>query len=269
MSGPNATLELSPTEVVETLNPDGQGAFVLVCEHASNHIPAALSRLGLSDDALSSHIAWDPGARAVAQTLSQDLDSPLVAAGVSRLIYDCNRPPNEPSAMPARSESTDIPGNAALDQMARLARTVSVYGPFRDRLAGLLDQALAIGRLPILMTIHSFTPVYLGNRREMDVGILHDSDTRFADALLQAASEDDEACSLRIRRNEPYGPKDGVTHTLALHAVPRGLPNVMIEIRNELLADVAGRDRIAALLGRLALRAAETMSGATSLEKTG
>lgn len=269
MSGPVSTLKLSPAEVAETLNPEGEGAFVLVCEHASNHIPESLSRLGLREEDLSSHIAWDPGARAVAKTLSRDLDSPLVAACVSRLIYDCNRPPSEPSAMPARSESTDVPGNAGLGQSARLERTRSVYGPFRDRVADVLDGALALGRLPILMTIHSFTPVYLGQRREMDIGILHDSDSRFADALLQAASEDEGAQSLRFRRNEPYGPADGVTHTLALHAVPRGLPNVMIEIRNELLADAAGRDRIAAVLGRLAKRASGLLAEGGVMEKAG
>lgn len=269
MSGPIALSEINPSEAVEVLNPDGQGGFVLICEHASNRIPAALNRLGLSDEALSSHIAWDPGARAVAATLSRDLDAPLVAAGMSRLIYDCNRPPHADSAMPARSEATDIPGNAGLDHSARLARTLAVYGPFRDGVADTLDRALAMGRLPRVLTIHSFTPVYLGRRREVDIGILHDSDSRLADAMLQVAAEDDEAATLRICRNEPYGPADGVTHTLALHAVPRGLPNVMIEIRNELLADSKGRDRIAALLGRLARGASAILSRQPALDKAG
>ena len=94
----------SSDEVVEVVNPSGAGAFVVVCEHASNFIPAGFGALGLDEAALASHIAWDPGALAVAKTLSARLDAPLVAQRVSRLLYDCNRPPEAASACKIMNE---------------------------------------------------------------------------------------------------------------------------------------------------------------------
>jgi len=94
--------------------------------------------------------------------------------------------------------------------------------------------------------LHSFTPVYNGNRRDLDIGILHDTDSRLADAMLQAVPEGLSAYT--IKRNEPYGPEDGVTHTLKRHAVASNLFNVMIEIRNDLLAsDTQCRDAAAGI----------------------
>lgn len=258
-----AAFSLNPDDVVEVVNPKGRGGFVLICEHASNHVPTELGDLGLGPDALESHIAWDPGARAVAMHLSVALDAPLVASRVSRLVYDCNRPTHSDSAIPACSESTDIPGNAALTEIDRVRRAVEVYGPFRDRIAGVLDKAMARGIEPIVLTIHSFTPVFLGKRRELDVGILHDVDSRLADVLLVAA----ESEGLDFRRNEPYGPEDGVTHTLALHAVPRGLANVMIEMRNDLLTTPAAQQAFAKRLARIIKSAAESL--AADMKKTG
>ena len=99
------------------------GRIVLVCEHASNHIPPAWGNLGLTEDQRHAHIAWDPGALGLARGLSRRLDAVLIHAPVSRLVYDCNRAPDMPGAMPARSEVHDIPGNAAISADERLRRT--------------------------------------------------------------------------------------------------------------------------------------------------
>ena len=61
----------------------------------------------------------------------------------------------------------------------------------------------------------------------------------------------DGEADLTVRRNEPYGPEDGVTHTLILHALPRRLDNVMLEVRNDLIADAAGQRRMAERLARV------------------
>jgi len=103
----------------DVINPDGTGDVVLVCEHASNAIPTPLNGLGLTDEVRGSHVAWDPGALGVARHLSQALNAPLIAGRVSRLVYDCNRAPESPSAMPAQTERGDIPGNMGLDAAAR------------------------------------------------------------------------------------------------------------------------------------------------------
>jgi len=130
--------------------------------------------------------------------------------------------------MPARSEVVDIPGNNGLSQSARALRTKLYYEPFRATLAA----RVASTSQPIIVTIHSFTPVFHGNPRDVEIGVLCDSDSRLAEAMLENAAQHSAA---NIQLNEPYGPADGVTPPLKEHAIPHGPMNVMLEIRNDLI----------------------------------
>lgn len=207
---------------------DGRTSPVLiVCEHASPVIPEAYQGLGLNEAEQLSHIAWDPGADRVADHLAGLLNAPYVRGGISRLIYDCNRPPTASDAMPERSEVFDIPGNLNLSDAERQMRIDMVYRPFEVCLTDAASHAKA------LVTIHSFTPVYHGQERAVHLGILHDTDTRLADLILADSAHHD---GLTVRRNEPYGPGSGVMHTLKHHGLANRIPNVMIEIRNDLIA---------------------------------
>lgn len=241
---------LSPDEgePVAVESADGQGLFVFVCEHASLRLPRALGDLGLSAEALTSHIAWDPGALEIARMLSTRFDSPLVSQRFSRLAYDCNRPPESPAAMPETSEIYHIPGNEKLSPEAREKRINGLYQPFHAAVSALLDRRAAAGLPTVVVTVHTFTPVYFGASRSVEIGILHDEDTRLADAMLEGVSQ---AGKYDVRRNEPYGPADGVTHSLRLHGLPRGLQNVMIEVRNDLVRDAAGQAAVAEYLAAL------------------
>ncbi|MAM89726.1 N-formylglutamate amidohydrolase [Allohahella sp. A8] len=229
----------------QVIRPEAGSQILLVCEHASNFIPDQYHGLGLNDAVLQSHVAWDPGALEVARHLSELLDARLIASAVSRLVYDCNRPPHALDAMPARSEIHDIPGNANLGDAERASRVASVYKPFKKQLKTTLQ---SMSGTPIIITIHSFTPVYKGQQRTVEIGILHDRDSRLADALLQIAQQN---CERIVRRNQPYGPKDGVTHTLKAHALPSHYLNVMIEIRNDLIATPHDQEAMALMLSGL------------------
>lgn len=232
--------------------PEAQGRFVLVCEHASNDFPAPWGDLGLTEAQRAAHIAWDPGALGLARALSTALDAPLVRATASRLIYDLNRPPHAAGAMPARSEIHDIPGNQAVPAAQRLARTEALYLPFHDALRALLARRLALGLAPVVVTIHSFTPLWFGQPRAVEMGVIHDADPSLAAALIEGART---GLGLETRLNEPYSAADGVTHTLALQATPLGLPNVMIELRNDLIESPAQQQAIAAGLAPLLIAA--------------
>jgi predicted N-formylglutamate amidohydrolase len=234
-------------ETVAVENANAAGAVVLVCEHASRLLPAAAGTLGLSAEALSSHIAWDPGALAVSRALSAKLDAVLIHQRFSRLIYDCNRPPESPAAMPEKSEIYDIPGNRDLTVAERYARTAAIYVPFHDRISAELARRTGEGRMSVVVTVHSFTPVYFGKPRAVEIGILHDTDSRLADGMLEAA----KGGSYRVERNSPYGPEDGVTHTLRLHAIPEEFANVMIEVRNDLVRDEAAVETVSSYLADL------------------
>lgn len=219
-------------QAVEILNSQGAGAALILCEHASSHIPARYEGLGLSAEAATSHAAWDPGARSLALLLSVALDAPLVASSVSRLVYDCNRPPEAPAAMPEKSERYEVPGNRGLTDAAREERIASVYRPFCDAVDGVIAARKAVGKEAVLITVHSFTPIYNGQPRAVEIGILHDDDRRMADAML---AQRNLLPHRNIQRNVPYGPEDGVTHSLRLHGQAQGLANVMLEVRNDLL----------------------------------
>ncbi len=233
----------APAQVV---NKNGQSPIVLVCEHASCHIPAVLNKLGLGDENRTAHIAWDIGAEPMARLVSTQLDAPLIVQKYSRLVYDCNRPPDNPSAWPEKSEATEIPGNVGLSAAQKSDRVEQIYKPFHQSVSDFVNQRQQGDIEPVIVTIHSFTAMYHGNFREVELGVLHDEDTRFADAILDLAPDDYVA-----RRNDPYGPEDGVTHTLNLHGGARGLKNVMLEVRNDLIANEAGQAIWAARLAEL------------------
>ena len=243
-------------EAVAVENPEGAGNCLLLCEHASRRMPERAGNLGLDGDALVSHIAWDPGALDVAKRLSVVLDAPLVHQRFSRLVYDCNRPPESPAAMPEKSEIYDIPGNHGLSVAERYARTAALYVPFHDRVSAIAAARAARGQPIVIVTVHSFTPVYMGKQRDVEIGILHDDDSRLADIMLKAA----EGGPYRVARNDPYGPEDGVTHSLKLHGLPGGHLNVMIEVRNDLLREENDRRVIADYLAGLLRTGLEALS---------
>jgi len=252
-SDPSSILSAREGPVAELVNPDGAARICLVCEHASAFIPSSLDALGLAQADRFSHAVWDIGAGPLARGLADTLDAPLVVSGVSRLVYDCNRPPSAPDAIPARAERIRIPGNETITEAERDRRANEIYQPFRN----LLSQTLAgFAAPPTLVTIHSFTPVWHGKRRVVELGLLHDADARLANAIHARRHPE-----LATRLNEPYSAADGVTHTLAEHGVPRGLANVMIEVRNDLLADDAGIARMTRILSAMITEALTSETG--------
>ena len=239
------------------LNASGAAPLVLVCEHASAFIPEAFGRLGLDEESALAHIAWDPGALDVAKAMSVALDAPLVAANYSRLLYDLNRPPNAASAMPECSETYDVPGNRGLDDAARNERVEALYHPFHARLAETIEAVRhRSGRAPALVTIHSFTPIYFGQKRETELGILFDADARLAQLMLAKAPA---VTRLKAEPNQPYSPADGVLHTLELHGAKGALPRAMLEIRNDLIATQDAADLVARELADLLCEAMAMM----------
>jgi len=238
-------------------NADAAGPFLFVCEHAAAAIPKRWGDLGLSAEQRAAHIAWDPGALGVARGLAERLNGVLIHAPVSRLVYDCNRAPDMAGAMPAKSEIHDIPGNAALTPEERLARTEAVYLPWVNGLHGLIARRIALGLRPVIITVHSFTPVYFGKPRRVEFGIIHDADPALAAAIHSQARKQTR---LNAEMNSPYSAADDVTHTLRLHAIPYGLPNAMLEIRNDLIATPEAEAAMADLLAPILSAALTSLS---------
>jgi predicted N-formylglutamate amidohydrolase len=233
---------------VRVENPDGAGPYVIVCDHASNRLSRQYGTLGLSDEALRSHIAWDPGALPVSRLLSAMLDAPLLWPDASRLIVDCNRYPEAPDLIVAESEGRSVPGNRDVDAKERLRRIEAIHVPYHNAVDRALEARIAEGRATAIVAVHSFTPVYRGRSRPWQIGIVFDDDRRLSAPLIAALQADP---ALTVGVNEPYSPADRVYYTLTRHARPRDLPAAMIEIRNDLIAGEAGQTAWAGRLGAI------------------
>ena len=238
-------------------NVGGRGLAVIVCDHASNQIPEFWGDLGLSPAARETHIAWDPGALAVSRLLAARLDAPLIFATASRLVIDVNRPLDSPTLILATSETTPVPGNANLTAADRLCRVERIYNPYHaavDQLVGTVAARRVAARRcpPAVIAVHSFTPIFKGVNRPWEVGVIYDADDRLGSLVLTRLSADRDLC---VAANKPYSPHEEVYFTLDRHAVQRGLPNVMIEIRNDAVRTSEAQDS-------WARRLAEAMVGA-------
>jgi predicted N-formylglutamate amidohydrolase len=245
---------------VRVLRPTGASEFLLTADHAGRAIPRRLGDLGLPRRELARHIAWDIGIAGVTEKLAQALDATAVLQEYSRLVIDCNRAPGWASSIPALSELTPIPGNENIPPAEREARRREIFQPYHERIAELLDlrgpRERRTGRRIVLIAMHSFTPVFKGEPRTIEIGILYNRDARLANILLdllRAERKPDGAppYGLVVGDNAPYAITDASDYTVPVHGEGRGLPHVEIEIRQDLIGDEAGQAAWAARLARL------------------
>lgn len=237
--------------------PGGASQFFLTCDHASNAIPRVLGDLGLTAEERSMHIAWDVGAGEVARRLSELLDACCIRQNYSRLVIDCNRPPGSAESIVTLSERTRIPGNDRLSEEDVRAREQEIFWPYHECIRAELDRRASAGRQTMLVSLHSFTPVFHDFVRPWDCGLLYQRETRLARALLPRLRSE---AQLVVGDNEPYAMRDGGDQTLIEHGERRGLVHVGIEIRQDLIADTAGQAEWAE---RLAKRLSEAQRDLT------
>jgi predicted N-formylglutamate amidohydrolase len=232
---------------VETVNEAGRASVLLVCDHASALLPQSLGTLGLDAAELTRHIAIDIGAAALTRRLARSLDAPALLSGYSRLVIDCNREPPDHTSIREISEGLVIPGNRRLAAADRQARVAAVFDPYHAAVAAHIAAVEARGAVPVLLAVHSFTPRFRGVDRPWHVGILSGRDRRVADPMIAALAGDG---SLTVGDNQPYSGLHFAGYTMDAHAVKRGLPSVMIEVRQDLVADDAGVAHWAGILER-------------------
>jgi predicted N-formylglutamate amidohydrolase len=247
LQAPGERALLAPDEPrpFRVLNPDGRGLpLLLVCDHASNFVPRALANLGLERPDLERHIAFDIGIEGVAERLSALLDVPLVITHFSRLICDPNRPPDDPTIAPAISDGTLIPGNRDLAPEALEERLATFYRPYHAAISGALDGLLAEGLRPALISLHSMTPMLRGERRPWETSILWNDDPRLPLPMIARL----RGLGLTVGDNQPYAGNDGHGNTVHFHAEPRGLANILFEIRQDLIDTPKGQEDWAVLL---------------------
>jgi predicted N-formylglutamate amidohydrolase len=224
----------------------GQSSFLLTCDHAGARVPRRLADLGLSARDLQRHIAWDIGAAAVSRKLAQRLDAVLVLQTYSRLVIDCNRAPGSAQSMLRLSENTLVPGNQLVSPEDARAREREIFRPYHELILAELAAREAQRRPAVLVAMHSFTPVFHGERRPWHAGVLYNRDNRLAKALLRVLGRES---ALVVGDNNPYSVSDATDYTIPVHAEARGLLHVGIELRQDLVADEVGQQEWAVRLG--------------------
>ncbi len=210
---------------------------VLACDHASRVVPNSLGSLGLGPSQLVRHIAWDIGAAELARRLAVQLQIPLILAGFSRLVIDCNRQLHDATSIVAISDGDVVPGNLELSPDHRRQRAEEIFEPYHRALAGELAEAAQQAPAPALIAIHSFTDRMGGLVRPWHCGVLWDRDPRLALPLLERLREEP---GLVVGDNEPYSGRHPADYTIDTHAESRGWPHVCIEVRQDLLQGDTG-----------------------------
>ncbi|WP_035831617.1 N-formylglutamate amidohydrolase [Kaistia adipata] len=225
--------------------------LVLICDHASSHVPPEYGSLGLPPSEFERHIAYDIGAAALTRALSARFGVPAVLSHFSRLLIDPNRGLDDPTLIMRLSDGAVVPGNAKIDAAERARRIARFYRPYDDAVNATIEAGMASGRLPMVLSIHSFTASWKGVPRPWHAGILWDADPRLARPLIDGLARDP---AIVVGDNEPYhGALKG--DTLYRHATRRGLAHALVEVRQDLIADPAGvaawADRLAGVLTEL------------------
>lgn len=255
---PPSELRLAPDEIdpVLELNTDSASPFLFTSDHYGRIIPRMLGDLGLPASELTRHIAWDIGIAGVAERVATAMNAHLIAQRYSRLVIDCNRPPDAVSSIPLISEATTIPGNDGLTQDDRARRRELFFDPYHRRIDAVIDARLKAGQPTVLVSLHSFTPVYAGIKRPWHIGTLYQHDRTLPPQLLQHLRAEGD---LVVGDNEPYAVSDATDYTIPVHGEKRGLMNTGIEIRQDLITDESGQIAWAERLVRILTEIAATL----------
>lgn len=234
---PDLLVAPSLTESFEILPGRRDAGLIVICDHAQNALPAEYGTLGLAPDQLQRHIAYDIGAYGVASRIARELGAPAISTRFSRLLIDPNRGLDDPTLVMRLSDGAVVPGNRKLDAAERERRVERFYEPYHVAMDELIEDCVAAGVPPVLLSVHSFTDVWKGTRRPWHAAILWDRDYRFAVPLLQSLREEE---GLVVGENEPYDGKLA-GDCMWQHGTRRGLAHTIVEVRQDLIRDEAGQ----------------------------
>lgn len=232
---------MSPVVTSRLDDAKGNRRFLIICDHASNYIPPALNGLGLPETDLQRHIAYDIGAFEVAQRIADELNCPLVASQFSRLLIDPNRGLDDPTLVMKLSDGAIIPANKQVDpfqdRAAWQARIDDYYEPYNQAIAQAIDAALAADHVPIILSVHSFTPQWRGHNRPWQAAVLWDRDDRLRNLMVDYMARQPDIC---FGDNTPYSGRLK-NDCLYRHGTKKGLPHALIELRQDEIANASGQ----------------------------
>ncbi len=240
---------MSKSDAFEALNAGAKSNVLVLCDHASNHVPPCVNggSLGISEANMNRHIAFDIGARETALLIAEALNAPMLASRFSRLVIDPNRGEDDPTILMKIYDHTIIEGNRHADTAEKQRRIEAFHRPYHAAIDEALAQITARGETPIMISIHSYTPQLNGRpKRPWHIGVLWDDDARIPVPLLEKLSANRE---ITVGNNEPYsGELRG--DTMYFHATKNNYPHVLIELRHDLIDTPEGHAKWAAILAK-------------------
>jgi predicted N-formylglutamate amidohydrolase len=221
---------------------------VIICDHASNCVPESLKNLGLARKVLQKHIAWDPGTETIGRYMQKALGTPLVLASYSRLVVDLNRGHDNDECMRDTSDGVKIPGNKGLSKAQGKRRLDEIFWPYHDAVDAEIERFLRKGTIPLLMSIHSFTPVMKGFKRPWHIGVMWNRERAIAKKLVALLRKNNP--KLTIGENKPYSLKDAGLgkDSIRRHAGKYKIPHIVLEFRQDLVGTKAGALKFAKIL---------------------
>jgi predicted N-formylglutamate amidohydrolase len=222
------------------LRPEGKSRFVILCDHASRHIPAELDDLGLPAAELARHIAWDIGAAGVTEALSEIFDAPAVLSPVSRLVIDCNRHLDAADLIPERSDGTVVPGNLNLAASARALRIERCFQPYHAVVETILDERATRGAGSIVLSIHSMTDNLAGSRRPWQIAFSSHKDRSMVQPMIDILRRSKD---IEVGDNQPYSMEPAIDYSIPFHALGRNLRYLQVEFRQDEVQDAQGQAR--------------------------
>ncbi len=235
-AGDGAEAEMPDKLSYELVAGNSHAPVIFLCDHASNYVPPELAGLGLSKHVFDRHIAYDIGVAELTRGLAAHFDAPAVLSKFSRLLIDPNRGEDDPTLIMRLSDGAVIPANSRLDEAAGKDRLEQFYHPYHRAISRVIEQALSCEIVPVLVSIHSFTPAWKGMPRPWHAGILWDKDPRFAQPLIAAFKAQR---GITVGDNQPYsGALKG--DCLYRHGTSRGLAHALVEVRQDLIGDSNG-----------------------------
>ena len=231
---------------VERIEGPADAGVLIVCDHASNALPAEYGSLGLPQEAFARHIAYDIGAAGVTRRLAKLLNAPAILSCFSRLLIDPNRGGDDPTLVMRISDGALIPGNARIDAAEVEKRREKYWRPYRAAAIAEIDLMMASGRIASGVSNHSVNRVLKGAARPWHVALLWDCDPRLAKPLIAGLQGERD---LVVGDNEPY---DGALNgdTMWELGTSRGLPHALIELRQDLIASETGQQEWAQRIAR-------------------
>lgn len=237
---------MTASSVFEIQNPDSSNRLLFTVDHASRHIPTSYDNLGLADPSvLHRHIAWDIGIEDVTRRLAGKVDGAAVYARFSRLLLDANRYPEDPALTPIISDGVEIPLNQSITAPEKENRIQTYFRPYHRAIEALLDEKVEAHGEPLLISMHSFTPVMNDLERPWHIGVLWDQDERVAAPMLDILRRNR---TLVVGDNEPYSARDPLGYTMSAHGTDRNIPHVAIEIRQDLIDTHQGAEKWACIM---------------------